>query len=70
MRSPAMSGDEGDICISVEVLAVGSARLTITVEDIEGNAQPMRLVEVVPQETSVRTRGRGRIQGTDGVAAV
>ncbi|XP_034240298.1 uncharacterized protein LOC117644788 [Thrips palmi] len=52
MRSPAMSGDDGEICISMEVLTVGSARLTITVEDIEGNAQPVRLAEVVPQDTS------------------
>lgn len=52
MRSPAMSGVDGDLCVSIEALALGSARIVVSVESLDGTAQPVRLAEIVPQESS------------------
>lgn len=51
MRSPAMAGMDGDVCVSVEALALGSAKLTVSVENIDGSTQPVPLAEIVPSAT-------------------
>lgn len=52
MRSPATAGADGDACVSVEALALGSARLTVSIENIDGPHQSVHLAEIVPEASS------------------
>ncbi|XP_052122004.1 uncharacterized protein LOC113212773 [Frankliniella occidentalis] len=68
MRSPTMSGLDGDMCVSVEALALGSARLTVAVESLTGAAAPVAVAEILPQELQARGDWQ-RIQKTVSIPA-
>ncbi|KAK3917665.1 Clotting factor C [Frankliniella fusca] len=54
LRSPVMSGMDGSLCVSVQALVLGSARLSVTLESLNGAAAPLHVAEILPQELAAR----------------